>query len=345
MGISRWWRQLGLGHRIAYGLLVSGLGLVGSSLVPGPGLDEAWLRDFLMTVGSSMALFAPFYLITRSLDRHLDQVATQTAKQVEGVRAETAQQVADIKSEAVRASAALADQVDALRADVDRRLSDVSDRVAERLAIEAAADQEAFQSLRIDAPTRSTVWEALVRAQQLGLANDDRPPRVKISDSQSIYVSFQIDTDQWADEPLAVRIEELSGRVTDWVPWPAETDAEEILVDVGRILLKYTNEVFNPGAFFVGLADLLEVALSDPERRPVVQLCPPQWVICEWGLITYGDTSRYTVPRDRVAEVSQHVLQKPWVDRNSWDDAYETVQALYPTRLWGEWTNRGEPPF
>lgn len=62
--------------------------------------------------------------------------------------------------------------------------------------------------------------------------------------------------------------------MTDWVAWPEETDVEDILVEIGRVLYKYTNETFDPRVFLVGLADLLEVALSDPERRPAIQLWP-----------------------------------------------------------------------
>lgn len=80
-----------------------------------------------MTVGSSLALFAPFYLIARSRDRHLDRVAV-----------ETAQQVRDGRAEAADAPAALTGQVGALRADVDRCLADTAARVAATMEAEAA---------------------------------------------------------------------------------------------------------------------------------------------------------------------------------------------------------------
>lgn len=56
----RWWRQADRGPRFVTLLGAAGVAFVGLSLLPEPGPDDAWLRDFLMTVGSSIALFVPF---------------------------------------------------------------------------------------------------------------------------------------------------------------------------------------------------------------------------------------------------------------------------------------------
>lgn len=315
------WRRWGRADKYVAVLGMLGAACVGFSLLPGPGPDAAWLRDFLMTVGSSVALFAPFYLITRSLDRHLDRVT-----------AETAQQVEEVRSEAAEASTALTGQVEALRADVDRRMGDVADRVAARLEAEATADRQAFAALRADDPSREAVWEALERAQRLGLISYSRPPRVNISGTSArLYASVELDTDELADEPLRLRVEDLSGSVQDWIPWDHDQDTESVLVEVGRALYKHTGEDFDARLFLDGLADLLDAASVRSETRPAVELCPPQWVVCDWGVTTY-DSHVYGVNLKNLLSsktVQAHVSEKGWVDVESWDAAYEAAAALF----------------
>lgn len=337
-------------RRYKWGWLLAliGVAIVVLSLLPGSGLDDAWTRDLLMTVGSSVTLFAVFYVITRGLDRHLDQVAVDTARQVKEVRTDTAQRVEQVRSEAAASATTLADQVEALRADVDRRLDDVAESVTARLEAEAAADLAAFDSLRTDAPTREALWYVMERAQHLGLVSTRRPPRVNISRASHLYVSVEVDLDDWASEQIQLRVESLNGEVQDWVPWPDEQRAEEILVEVGRMLFKHTSEAFDARGFFVGLADLLEAALSHPERRPAIELCPPQWMVCEWGVIPY-DGPPYGVNLQHLQTsptIEAHVANKSWVDESSWEAAYVAALALFP-RISDPWAGLGkeEPPF
>lgn len=200
-----WFRGASLGSKVVVGLGALGLALVALSLVPGPGPDGAWLRDFFMTIGASLALFAPFYLITRSLDHHLDRVADHTARQVATVRTETESRVEEVRTEAAQARAALTEDVQALRDDVDRRLEIVAERVTARLAAEAAANQDAIAALRTQ-PARDVLIEAFTRAHRLGLISASRLPRVDISHTGSLYVSVDLDpSDNYVDEPLHSR--------------------------------------------------------------------------------------------------------------------------------------------
>lgn len=193
------------------------------------------------------------------------------------------------------------------------------------------------------------MWDAFERAHRLGLVSAWRPPRVNISNHSRLYVSVELDTDDWAD-PLQLRIESLGGRVEDWIPWPEDQDVEEVLVEVGRALFKHTGEKFDPGALLGGLADLLEAALSHPERRPAIELCPPQWMVCEWGVIAY-DAHIYGVNLEQLQTsptIAAHVTTtKGWVDPDSWDAAYEAALALFPARTGDPWATpgTGDPPF
>ena len=318
---------------------VAGLAAVLGSMLPNPGPDDAWLRDLLMTVGSSALLFVPFYAITRSLDRHLDRVAEETAQQVKEVRSETARQVEEVRSDT-------AQQVEEVRAETQSRLDDLTSRVAARLEAEATADRDAFAALRSPDPTRDAFWDAFDRAVKLGLVSETRHPRVNISRESHLYVSVEIDTRDWADEPLQFRVETLAGRIADYVAWPADRTAEDVLVEVGRLLFKHTAEVFDPALLLRGFADLLEAAMSHPERRPAIQLCPPQWMVCDWGVIAY-DEHTYGVSLTKLqtsSSISAHVAEKSWVDLDSWESAYESALALFPKH--NPWASPGdEAPF
>ena len=329
-------RWSGRGARLAAGFFIGGAALVALSLLPSPGPDASWLRDFLMTVGSSLALFAPLYLVTRSLDTHLDRVEEETAQQVQAVRTETAEGLEAVREDTAR-------QVDAVRADVDRRLGDVAAQVAARLAAEAEDDRAVLAALRTEAPSREGVWAALELAQGLALVTAHRPPRVMVASTAGLYVAAELDLDDFADEPLQFRVEDARGTVQDWVPWPDGQDAEDTLVDVGRAVYKHTSGPFDAAALLVGLADLLQAALSHPERRPAIELCPPQWMVCDWGVVTY-DARVYSVGLRKLQTsdtIFAHVASKPWVDEDSWDAAYTAAQSLFPT--WGD--GGDEPPF
>lgn len=319
---------------------VAGLAAVLGSMLPGPGPDDAWLRDLLMTVGSSALLFVPFYLITRSLDRHLDRVAADTERQVEEVRTDTARQVEDVRAETAR-------QVEEVRTDVDRRLAEAADILAARLGTEAAADRAAFDTLRTKAPDRDAFWEAMERAHRLGFVASRYGPRVRVSEAARLYVGVEIDTRDIADEPIQFRVERVGGNVEEWVPWPADADGVDVMVEVGRAIYRLTGETFDLTVFLGGLADLLDAANGHPDRRPAIELCPPQWMVCEWGVVAYRDRT-YGVALGTLQAsptMSPHVADKPWVDPDSWDAARTVALALYPGRDPWATPSGDDPPF
>lgn len=307
---------------------VLGVAAVVASLLPNPGLDDAWTRDLLLTIGSSLALFAPLYFITRTLDTHLGEVATEAQ--------ETKDQVAEVRVEAAATQTALTESVEALRADVDRKLNDFARQVSQDLEAEAAADTAAFASLRTDEPTRETVIEALRRADSQRLTTLSRPPRVDVSDRNTVYLSAQFDAGEWASVPLMLRLEDVAGEVSDWIEWTAERSARDVFVEVGQAFRRKTGEMFDPARFLTGLADLLDAASSSRERRPAVELCAPQWMVCEWGVVTYGPEPPYahglTVKHLRVARSREDIAEKTWADTDSFNAAREVSLALFPDR-------------
>jgi hypothetical protein len=334
-----WWKKADRVNRLIAVFFVLGVALVALSVIPKPGPDAAWVRDVLMSVGSSIALFAPFYLLTRTLDSHIEDVREQTALSVEGIRAEAAQN-----------ATRLTDEMTALQQRVDERLAEFSSRVTTRLTEDAEADAAAFARLRLAAPTREAVTDAFTRASELGLVVPHRPPRVGVSDATDAYVSLyynpEAEAEAWEEPSLEFRLENIEGHTQESIPWALEQQAEDVVVQLGRALRKHTGDTFDAAAYFAGLADLLDAANTHPHRRPAVQLCPPQWLVTTEWLIPYDETNRssYTLLHRRLRDegtLATHVQSKGWVDQDSLDAAVYVSQMLFPANPW----EPDEPPF
>lgn len=126
--------------------------------------------------------------------------------------------------------------------------------------------------------------------------------------------------------------------MADYIPWREGRGPEDVLVEVGRALYKQTGETLDTNALFNGFADLLEAAMSHPERRPAIMLCPPQWMVCDWGLVPY-EGRVYTVTRRDLhssSTLEAHVANKEWVDPDSWDAACQAIRTLFPASLHGD---------
>ena len=109
---------------------------------------------------------------------------------------------------------------------------------------------------------------------------------------------------------------------------------------------EHTGETFDPTRFLVGLADLLDAAASSPERRPAIELCVPQWMVCDWGVVTYNRTVYgLSLAQLRPSSISVHVKEKTWADRDCWDTARGVALALFPDWNHNPWLdpdgNRG----
>lgn len=326
--LARVWRRLrGTGRAWGPAALFALLGIAAvlASILPGRGVDDGWMRDLLLTIGSSLALFAPLYFITRTLDSHLGDVQMDTRRQV-----------AEVRSEAAAAAAAVKSNFETLQADVDRKLAGFSERVSAKLRAEAAADSAAFDSLRTDEPTRQTIFNALDRADQLGLITTARPPRVKAREGNWLYVSIQFDPDDFADHMITMRVEDTDGSVLDSIPWESDKEiADDVMLAVGRAVRKRTGDEFVPASFLVGLADLLDAASTNSERRPAVELCGSQWMVCDWGVATSNnDNGAYPyglqVSQIRPPQNLDYVYGKEWVDADSFDLARAVALELFP---------------
>lgn len=295
------------GHRLRVALLAAGVGLaiLAAAYVVEDGSSRAWWSGVLVNGGTAVVLLGPLWFLTERLGRR-----------IEGVRQETATRVGDLTA-----------RVETFERDVDRRLDDVAAAVTRRLADERARDASALDDLG-EEMTRGVLVDALSRARDLGVISERRGPRVAVADGASVYLRFDYsspDADPWgAGDRVEVCIEQHDGTVVERVEWTAESDATDILVRLGRAVLRVTTRIDLDVAWcMTRLQDTLQVAWQSEQLRPILQLCPPQWVVTENGASAYGQSSEYayTVLKNRIQELYNHVLSKPWVDRDSFDDA------------------------
>lgn len=299
-------------------LVIAGVGFVAASAVPGSRPDDSWVSDVLMSVGSGVLLFGPFYFLTQVLDRHITKVEEEAVAGVEAVRVQ-AQERAD----------EIAGTVDEMKVDLERRLEDVSRDVRDRLAAESEADQNAFEQLRVT-PSHTVVGAALARAIEQGLIDYEFPPRVEIA--ADLWLSAWAGPNVFGPGKVTLRLEGLGGEEYRPFEWVSSEDTVDVMVSVGRVVEMKSGLRLDPARFFNGLADLLQVAASHPARRPAIQLFPPQWVLTTHGAVRYDGGSIYQIGRQQLVEsqtIASHVATKTWADADAFDEAQMVAISLF----------------
>jgi len=320
-------------HKTDYALMgatVFGLTMVLYALVLTPEAGE-WAAGVLVNLGSAVLLVVPIYLLNRGIDRRIQQVKIETATQVRAIAA----------------------QVSTFEADVERRLEDVAASVTVRLAEERKRDSAAFDML-LHAPSRTTVEQALTRAHDLGLIQPKRGPRVRVSEEWDLYVRVDFDEGSMhysangfgveSGELIEFTVENKGGRELELVPWPEGDEVADVMVRIGRALERGgTSESFDVARYFRGLRDALVVAASHPDRRPIWQLCSPQWAVTSRGIVSCGDDDPITVTFKSLYDPGywQHALEprhlagEPKIHMLSYHSAEDAARALHPE----------DPPF
>lgn len=310
----RWRRPRGTDVMLT-GVTVGGFAMLAAALGvtrAGPG---EWAAGVLVNVGAAVLLVIPLYLLNRRMDERIERVRVET---VSGVQA-------------------LTERVSAFESEVERRLGDVAESVSARLAQERVDDMASFDAL-LHTPTRRAVEEALRRADELGLISRKRGPRVCVSETWQVYVrvGFIEAGASSADGLVRFVVEDVTGKSLDTVQWLRDESVEDVMVRVGRAVHRTAStDDFNVEALFRGLREALGVAYSHPHRRPIYQLCPPQWAVTDRGMVTYGVYG--AVPlchfhvlslKERLDVFSEELADKPWIHFASFDAAQEAALAL-----------------
>jgi len=299
---------------IAIGVTVGGVAMLVVSSNLGGSASAEWWAGVLSNAGTAVIFVVPLYLVTRRLDRHVEAVRAEAVEGVEAVAA----------------------QVSDLKADVDKRIEDVARSVTARLKAEQEADVRAFDALATE-PSRRNVIRALAVALSQDFIN--RPPRVRVSKQEHLYLAFDYGGDDvnipGDDDELTLELRAIGGTYLDSAYWSSEESVENFMFKVGRMVQAKTgpSEVLDAAALFTGLANLLRVAATSAERRPIIQLCPPQWAVTEGGIVSYGPHGPYQIPVHRLRgdeDWGRQMAGKGWVNMESFDDALLAAASLFP---------------
>jgi hypothetical protein len=308
--------------------------------------DDSWWPGALTEAGVAVLLFAPLLLISRGIEHTMDTLreAQRQAKQHQQELEERQQGLADqqlrTESKVVQLAHEVADAQTAMRLTSEQ----LSDAVLKRIVETRDKDAALFASVA-ESPTWEAVLGSLMRARDL-----DMTPawgcRVSLF-GMDCYLRFQ---PEWTypgnpnpdQEPNAIQLtlEFTDGTARRTILWePVETPTG-IVMQVAEAMQSLScypgDNEFKAGSIFRGLGDLLQLAhrLATSGTvypvRHIIQLCPPQWVIAEDGIYSVQPGGRYQVLASRFGEQDwrRHMYEKPWLDRDSFDDAFETARLL-----------------
>ncbi|MDX2974490.1 hypothetical protein [Kribbella solani] len=317
------------------GTIVGAAMLLGSFLLARLPINHpaaAWLSSVLVELGGAVLLLVPLYLVTLTLERDIDSVREETVASVDQVRADTASSVD-----------ALTERVTSLRSDVERRLDDVVASVSQRLAQEKFRESVIRDALR-KAPTREKVIDALRTGVARTWISESHPPRVAASNPWGLHVVFRLTESGYVGgrPDLVLTVEDLGGTEVAWVEWGESEPIDAVMVLLAQKIESEAGEHLDVANIFTGLAELLETASTDSDRRPIVQLCPPLWAVTIHGIVAYGDGRfPYEISHSRLRSdrIAQDMAQKTWSDSGSFDLARSVATALFPEQ------GPDEPPF
>jgi hypothetical protein len=273
-------------------------------------------------------LFVPLYVLTRTMDRHIEAVREETVASVDQVREETVASVDQVRAEAVSSVETLTERVSSFEGDVEQRLTDIARSVDDRLTRQREHEQALRDAVR-EVPTLEAVVEMLESAESRGLISLDRAPRVAATENEwGLYVGISLQM----GSPV-LQVESFSGKVIDGVVWGGSDSVEDVMFGVANIVQREVGISLQTTGFFTGLSEMLDVASTAPERRPIVQLCPPLWAVTARGIVAYGDGSNtYSLRHERLREAGlrRHMAAKAWADEHSFDLAVGVSSFLFP---------------
>jgi hypothetical protein len=313
--------------------------------------SDGWLSGALVNVGTTLLLFAPLLVVGRYIEKRLDDV------QASQVKIELRQEVAAANI------ATLAEEVSQTQAELRRTHERLTETVVSRLAAARDKDRQVFADLE-EAPSHDLLFAALVRAADLHLTTSTGC-RVPVHNTH-LFLWFETPTthDQFQEAPdpaedLYLRLERINGQTVAHLAWPRDQTAEDFLVALAEAVVRageYPGDrSFEAGRLFSDLRELLELAHesatsgSTAALSGVIQYCPPQWAITETALVSVGKPAGYSIPFSRIREPHwpSHMSGKSWLDRDSFDDAFEAGFALSEAKGFAA-TQTGpydEPPF
>jgi hypothetical protein len=305
--------------------------------------SNGWFSGVLIGLGSTLLLFTPLLIVGRVIEKRLDSVRTEQEQS-----AEQQQQIVEHQQKTDSDIARLTEEVAHTQEDLRLTKEQLSDAVRSRIAATRDKDSALFESVA-DIPSRDTILAALCRMMELGLVSRNGC-RVALFDTD-LYLRFKAESsNSWLDDDdfdlILLVLERADGEEISRTVWEEGESPADIAVSIAQQMQtagRYPGDArFNAGNIFGTLGSLLGVAhrAATSERGVVVplgriiQLCLPQWIIADDGIHAIEGHPGYFIHAQRFDEQDwyQHMHEKPWINLDSFDEAFGDANELYKAR-------------
>jgi hypothetical protein len=226
---------------------------------------------------------------------------------------------------------------------VNSSIGQLSERARELVDNAKGADVDLFKSVGT-APSQERVYHSLIRARELETISERGcrvdffgtgrylrfKPRTGISDPMERKIED--------GNTITITVEEINGTELKQLSWESTADAGDIALRIAEAAQATGcypgDKSFDAGRLFGDLSVLLSVAHVESTAgrmypaKQMIQLCLPQWAICETGLYRI-DGPFYQIAAWRLNEDWwSHMLEKTWLDRDSLNEALVIAKAL-----------------
>jgi hypothetical protein len=240
---------------------------------------STWESGLYLAFGSTLLLFVPLAILTRSIETGLDRVS------------ERQDQIATSQEETASDVTRLTEEVAQTQADLRLTREQLSEVVRDRITANKSKDSELFKAVG-EAPPQADVLNSLIRAKEMGIIPDQGCRVGFLSDCYLRFKPEWSSTDPVLYESQDPNVIELTLEWIDATPlrqirWGVETDAIDIAVDIAQEMQSsgvYPGDSsFDAGKIFADLSALLTLGYDSITRgavdpvRHIIQFCPPQW--------------------------------------------------------------------
>jgi hypothetical protein len=333
LGARRWWAaaakvRLNRGVTLAAVLTVA----VATGLLYWSWVSETstWESGLLVQLGSTLLLFVPLVVVGRVIETRLARVSEQQ------------DQIATRQEETASEVARLTEEVAQTQADLRLTREQLSDVVRERITRRKGKDSALFKAVG-EAPSQADVLNSLIRAEEIGIIPEQGCRVDLISDcylrfkpgwksSDPIVHTFE------APDIVELTLERIDAEALRHIEWEAESPASDIAFRIAEEMqasgVYSGDKLFDAGKIFADLSALLSVGHESSTSgnvspvRHIIQLCPPQWAVCDNGV--YCTDQPYQIAAWRLDENwLSHMNGKSWVDMDSLDEALTACHALF----------------
>jgi hypothetical protein len=309
---------------------------------------STWESGILVQFGSTLLLFVPLVVVGHGIETRIDALRSHQDR----ISTRQDEQASDV--------ARLAEEVAQTQTDLRLTREQLTEVVRERIAARTGRDAALFEAVG-EAPSQADVLRSLMRAEEIGLIPSQG---CRIDLISGCYLRFKpewsaydpiIQEDEDPDV-IALTLEEIDAKALSHIEWDAESTADDIAVRIAEEMQAsgvYSGErLFDAGRIFADLSALLAFGHKESTSgktnpvRHIVQLCPPQWAVCDDGIYSM-DTPYQIVARRLNENWHSHMSEKTWVDMPSLEQALDVCRALYESASLAVWPQRliDDPPF